>query len=145
MTNPIGSGFFGSAQPSDNGQSSNAGAVATGPFNSLVTQPAPNMQQKPPQEPEQNTYEQFGPFFQHIQPTNPLSIRPKRLNLKEFLRYIDEIYTYRFENKTKIGVPQAPLHAKGQIKKQANLKFVELTGKDLQEVTALFFIEKFKQ
>jgi len=39
------------------------------------------------------------PFIKTINPYNPGQIRPKKLNQKEFLRMIDEIYSYRFENK----------------------------------------------
>lgn len=77
---------------------------------------------------------EFGNFFATIAPVNIHLIRPKRLTMKEFLRLIEEIYSYRFENKVS---PKAS--TKGSKKKAA-----ELTGKELQEVTALFCINKFK-
>ena len=58
-------------------------------------------------------------------PLNVETIRPKRLNIKDFLRYIEEIYSYRFENKVKV-------------------KKIDLTGLSLQEASAFFMQDKFK-
>ena len=58
-------------------------------------------------------------------PLNVETIRPKRLNIKDFLRYIEEIYSYRFENKVKV-------------------KKIDLTGLSLQESSAYFMQDKFK-
>ena len=39
-------------------------------------------------------------FTNFLQPKNPQTIRPKRMNIQQTLRYIDEIYTYRFLQKS---------------------------------------------
>jgi hypothetical protein len=70
------------------------------------------------------------------------------MNLKEFMRIIDEIYSYRFENK--IQVSSHSKHQSIQSQKdlrdnvQSKSKSSDMTGKNLQEVTALFLNEKFK-
>lgn len=65
----------------------------------------------------------------HINAKDPQSVRPKKLSIKDFLRLIDEVYSFRFENKMKV-VPKK--NSKKPITSQ------ELTGKDLQEVTAIY-------
>lgn len=35
-------------------------------------------------------------YVQALKPRNPETIRPKRMNLQQTLRLIDEIYTFRF-------------------------------------------------
>lgn len=102
------------------------------------------------QKDDNSAHMQYIPFIQAVAPQNPGQIRPKKLNQKEFLKLIDEVYSYRFENKLAIqttgtgtnssrGAKQLP-DRKDQKKSK---KEQELTGKDLQEVAALYLGQKF--
>lgn len=51
---------------------------------------------------DNSAHMQYIPFIQAVAPQNPGQIRPKKLNQKEFLKLIDEVYSYRFENKLTI-------------------------------------------
>ena len=62
----------------------------------------------------------YVPFLREISPQNPHVIRPKKLNIKEFLKLIEEIYSYKFDPKsfnTKGGSapPKKPLKSKSFI------------------------------
>jgi hypothetical protein len=57
---------------------------------------------------------------------NPQNIRPKKLNIKEFMRLIEEIYSYKFDRKSVNGAAET-----GPIQ-------------NLQEASARFISFKFK-
>jgi len=35
-----------------------------------------------------------------VNPMNPQNIRPKKMNIKELLRLVEEIYSYKFDHKS---------------------------------------------
>jgi hypothetical protein len=39
-------------------------------------------------------------FTKFLAPKNPQNIRPKRMNIQQTLRVMDEIYSYRFSQKS---------------------------------------------
>lgn len=56
-----------------------------------------SMTERKPQQ-QEVVPDQFEEFMQYV--TNPMAIRPKKMNIKEFLRNIEEIYSYRFDFKS---------------------------------------------
>ena len=50
---------------------------------------------------------EYSGFTQALQPRNPQSIRPKRQNLPQLLRLIEELYSHRFSMKTQSGETRA--------------------------------------
>jgi len=42
----------------------------------------------------------YVPFLKVISPLNPHQIRPKKMNVKEFLKLLEEIYSYKFDPKS---------------------------------------------
>jgi hypothetical protein len=48
----------------------------------------------------------YSSFIKIINPMNPQNIRPKKLNIKEFMRLIEEIYSYKFDRKSVNGAAE---------------------------------------
>ena len=48
----------------------------------------------------ENTSDQYKEFLEKLKPNNPQIIRPKKMNVKEFLKLVEEIYSYRFDYKS---------------------------------------------
>jgi len=48
--------------------------------------------------------EKYNDFIQGINVPTGNNIRPKKMNIKEFIRLIEDIYTFKFDHKT-LGDP----------------------------------------
>jgi hypothetical protein len=53
-----------------------------------------------PQPQQEEIPDTFLEFINEIKPLNSHTIRPKKMNIKEFLRTIEEIYSFRFDYKS---------------------------------------------
>ena len=48
---------------------------------------------------EQEAQDKYKVFIEGIDSSNLVNIRPKKMNIKDFLRLIEEIYTFKFDFK----------------------------------------------
>jgi hypothetical protein len=92
-----------------------------------------SMTARPSTQQAEEVSDQFKEFMKHAKVQNASVIRPKKMNVKEFLRLCEEIYSFRFDHKSVKGLPknaQAPQSLQEAAAKLLKIKMKTKTKAD---------------